>query len=309
MLKNYTEVMDKAKFMGPVTISVAVAQDKDVLEAVKAAEEAGLASAILVGDEELIKPMIEEVGLSIDTPIIHEADISQALLKAVSIVRNGEAQVLMKGLVNSSDFLRAVLNSETGLRTGRLLSHLAAFEIPGQEKIVFHTDGGINIAPNLEEKREILVNAIFALKNLGIEIPKVAILAANEKINPQMPATVDARVLVDMGEKGELPSCIIEGPIAMDVAVSPDAARHKGLDSRISGDVDLFLLPNIEAGNLVGKTLIYSARARMAGFILGTTHPVVMTSRAETAEGKLNSIALACLASGKVTVNSGKSSS
>lgn len=294
LYRSFGEILEKVRSGGPVTISVAVAQDRDVLEAVKAAEEAGIARAILVGDENLINPLREKVGLSPDTAVIHEPETNKAALSAVSLVKKGEAQVLMKGLINSSDFLKAVLHATEGLRTGRLLSHLAVFEVPGEEKLVFHTDGGINIAPNLGEKKDILVNAMLALNAIGITSPYVALLTANEMVNPKMPATVDAKALVEMSEQGELPPGIVEGPIALDVAVSPLAAKHKGIVSRVSGKVDLFLVPNIETGNALGKSLIYYAKAKMAGLVLGATHPVVMTSRAETAEGKLNSIALAC---------------
>lgn len=299
MFLTFNDVLEKVKGrQEALTISVAVAQDNDVLGAIKLAQEAGLAKAILVGNKAEIVPMLEEIGLSADIPIIDEPDISLAALKAVSLVKRGEAQVLMKGMVNSSDFLKAVLNGDEGLRTGRLLSHLAVFEVPGQKKLVFHTDGGMNIAPNLAQKKDILVNALLALNAMGIEKPHVAILTANEKVNPKMPATVDAKELVEMWEKGEFPPSVIEGPIALDVAVSSQAAEHKGITSKISGKVDLFLMPNIEAGNICGKTLLYYANAKMAGLVLGATNPIVMTSRAETAIGKLNSIALACLAFG-----------
>ncbi|SET81949.1 phosphate butyryltransferase [Natronincola peptidivorans] len=298
MYRNYKEVLEKAKSLGPVTISVAVAQDKDVLEAIRYAKEAGLAKAVLVGDETLIKPLLEEIGLSKDTKIVHEADPIKAALTAVSLVKKGEAQVLMKGLVNSSDFLKAVLDPEVGLRTGRLLSHLAVFEIPGQDRLIYITDGGMNIAPNLEEKKDILTNAILALQAIGIKKPNAAVLTANEAVHPKMQATVDAKALADMSDEGLLPEATVEGPIAFDVAISEEAAEHKGLKSKIAGKADLFLVPTIETGNVLGKALIYCAKAKMAGLILGATHPIVMTSRAETAEGKLNSIALACLAKG-----------
>ena len=181
MFRNFQEVLEKAKERKRLTISVAVAQDRDILKAIKIAEEAGLANAILVGSKDELIPMLEEMGLSSDISIVHEPDINKAALKAVSLVRRGEAQVLMKGMINSSDFLRTVLDDGEGLRTGRLLSHLAAFEVPGQEKLIFHTDGGMNIVPDLEQKKEILINAILALNAMGIEKPNVAVLAANEK--------------------------------------------------------------------------------------------------------------------------------
>lgn len=262
--------------------------------------DAGFASAILVGDRELIEPMAQKLGFPASTEIIHEPEPAKAALQAVSLVRSGRAQVLMKGLINSADFLKAVLNPGVGLRTERILSHLVAFEIEGQEKLVFHTDSGINIAPSLQDKKEIVINAMLALRAMGITEPRVAILAANEVVNPKMPATVDARALMEMSLAGELPPGIVEGPIAMDVALNPEAARHKGIKSRVSGEVDIFVHPNIESGNIAGKTLLYYTRTRMAGVILGAAAPVVMTSRAETADGKFNSIALACIQAGKV---------
>lgn len=304
MLRNFEEVVTKAKEFGEVAISVAAAQDKEVLEAVKAAMDAGLAKAILVGDATLITPLLTEVGLPADTPIVHEPDVKQAALTATSLVSKGEAQVLMKGLVNSGDFLKSVLNTEVGLRTGRTLCHFAAFEDPNGSKLLYHSDGGMNIAPNLEAKKDIITSSIMALGILGIKQPKVAILAANEVVNPKMQATLDAKALVDMHAAGELfPESIIEGPIAMDVALNPEAAKHKGLTSKISGDVDLFIFPTIETGNLVSKALIYYANFKNSGVILGATNPIVMVSRADTAEAKLNSIALACLLAGGAAKN------
>ena len=298
MLRNFQDVLANAATLGRVKISVAVAQDKDVLHALKMAFDAGLVEPILVGDAATIKPLLSQVGLPDSTRIVDEPDINQAALAAVALVRNGEAAVVMKGLINTSDFLKAVLNSQVGLRTGRLLSHLSVFEIPGEPRLVFHSDGGMNIAPSLAEKKDILVNALFMLHSLGIPQPKVAVLTANEQISPKMPATTDAKALTDMSVAGELPEGIVEGPIALDVAISPEAAKHKGIVSRVSGEVDLFLMPNIETGNSLGKSLLYYANAKMAGVILGATHPIVLTSRSETPEGKLYSIALACLAAG-----------
>ena len=300
MYCNYHEILEKVKSDGQVIVCVAVAQDKEVLEAIKLALDVGIAQAILVGDAVLISPLLIQVGLAPDTQIIHEPDPIQAALRAVSLVRNGQAQVLMKGLINSSDFLRAVLDKKDGLRRGQLLSHLAAFEIPGQEKLIFITDGGMNIAPTLQDKKGILTNAMLALHAMGIENPHVAVLTANEVVNHKMPATVDAENLVEMSRTGELPAGIVEGPISLDVAISLEAMKHKGIASKVSGSVDLMLVPTIEVGNILGKALIYFAKSKMAGIVLGASHPIVMTSRAETPEGKLNSIALACLVKSNV---------
>lgn len=298
MLRTFQDILKKARNCGRKTISVAVAQDKDVLQALKMACDVSLVKPILVGDAAAIKPLMAQVGLSADTVIIDQPDINKAAHTAVALVHKGEAEVLMKGLVNTSDFLKAALNAESGLRSGRLLSHLAAFEVPGEEKLVFHTDGGMNIAPDLAEKKDILINAMLALHSLGIAKPNVAILTANEQVSPKMPATIDAKALADLGTAGQLPKGVVEGPISLDVAVSPDAARHKGLTSKVSGQVDLFLMPSIETGNTLSKSLIYYAKGRMAGIVLGATNPIVLTSRADTPAGKLHSIALACLVAG-----------
>jgi len=251
MLRNYQEMRAAAQRRGPATVAVAAAQDREVLEAVHAAIRAGLAQAILVGDEAQIGPLAKEAGLDPKVPVIHEPDMAQASLKAAALVREGQAQVLMKGLVNSAVFLKAALDAERGLRTGRLLSHLAAFEVPGRAKLEFLTDGGMNIAPGLEEKQQILANALDGLARIGVAEPRVAVLSANEQVSPKLQSSVDAKAVADAWAGGAFPGCVLEGPIALDVAVSPEAARHKGLSSRISGEVDLYLVPNIDAGNLL----------------------------------------------------------
>ncbi len=294
MLTGFEELRIRARSRGPLPVVVAAAQDEEALRAVKAAQDAGLAEPVLVGDETLIRPLLSSVGLPADIRLIHEPEPAPAALAAAKIVSGTEVGILMKGMVNSSDFLRAVLHPECGLRTDRLLCHLAAFEVPGDKKLVFHTDGGMNVAPTLAEKKDIVRSSLRALADLGIDCPKVAVLAANEVVSPKMPATVNAQALMEMNRRGELGPAIVEGPMAMDVALSREAAAHKGIKSRIAGDVDLFVVPGIEAGNILGKALIHCAGAQSAGVILGATRPVVMVSRADSAAAKLNSIALAC---------------
>jgi len=276
------------------TVAVAAAADAEVIQTARMAAEQGIADFILVGDAQKIADLTAEAPLPAGVSVMDEADDAAAALTAVKLVKDGKADVLMKGLVNSSIFLKAVLDKENGLRTGRRLSHLAAFEVPGCDRLAFHTDGGMNLFPDLALKQEILESALDALHRLGMECPNVAVLAANETVNEKMPSTLDAAALVALHKEGKFPGCVIEGPVAMDVALSAEAAHHKKIDSAIAGKTDLFLVPNIEAGNLVGKTLMYCAGAKMAGVILGASHPVVMTSRAENAEGKLNSLLLAC---------------
>lgn len=271
--------------------------DGEVLRTAAEARCEEIADFILVGDQNRIKALAEKEGLDLESAgtVVHEPNEAGAALLAAELVRNGKADVLMKGFVNSSVFLKAVLDEKRGLRGEQSLSHLAAFEIPGQSKLAFYTDGGMNPFPDYGLKRQILLNGLEALKRLGIYEPRVAVLTANETVNPKMPATVDAAELTEAWKRGEFPPCIVEGPVALDVALSREAALHKGIESRISGDTDLFVVPNIEAGNLIGKSLVYYAGAKMAGVVLGGRRPVVLTSRAENAEGKLNSIILACL--------------
>ncbi len=298
MYQTFEEVVREAGNRGPKTVAVAAAEDRDVLAALKMARDQGLADPVLVGNREIIAPLAQEVGFDSTVRIIDEPDQDQAALKAVTLVSSGEAQVLMKGLINSGNFLKAVLNKEKGLRKSKVLSHLAVFEVPGVDRLMFHSDGGMNVLPDLETKSEILINALGAMASMGLENPAVAVLSHNEQVNEKMPSTTDAAALVAMAERGELPPCRIEGPMAMDVAASAEAARHKKIASRIAGSVDLFLFTNIEAGNMVGKTLNYYAGAKMAGMILGAAAPVIMASRSDDAAAKLNSIALGCLSAG-----------
>jgi len=297
--KNFQEMLAKLQGGNRLVVSVAVAQDEPVLEAIKLAYDLNLATAILVGDAAKIQPMLQTVGLPANIPVVHEPDDAAAALAAVALVKDGRAQVLMKGLVNTALFLKAVLKGETGLRCGNMLSHLTALEIPGEKKLLFLTDAALNTYPELAEKKGILVNAMRTMAEMGIATPKVAILAANEAVSPKIPATVDAQALVEMSARGELPAGIIEGPFAMDVIAKEEAAQHKGITSKIAGDVDLILMPNIDTGNAVVKTLTNYAKAKFAGIVVGATNPIVLTSRSETPEGKLFSIALAILAYGE----------
>lgn len=300
ILKSLNDLVDAARRLGSTTVAVAAAEDIETVEAVRNAISLGFIKAILVGDQSRILALCGTEGLPEGARIVHAASLPDAAWKATAIVSSGEADVLMKGLINTSDFLKAVLNPEKGLRTERLLSHLAAFEIPGESKLMFHSDGGMVVLPKLEEKKAILRNALDALQRLGIKNPNVAILAANEKIDPKIPSTTDARAIVDAWERGEFPECIIEGPIAMDVATSEAAAKHKGINSVIAGKVDLFIFPSIEAGNIAGKILVRYGGAKMAGIILGASKPIVLVSRSDNASAKVFSIALACLASKKI---------
>ncbi len=298
MLKNFDEVLEKVRSIEPFTVSVAAAADKELLQAVKEAADLGFVRPVLVGDTKAIGDICAEIGLK-PLDILAADGEEEAVAAAVKAVREGGAQVLMKGLVNTSIYMRGILNKEHGLRTGRLLSMMAVYEAPGYHKLVYCSDSGINVAPNLEQKKDILKNILLATKSIGLENPKVAALTANEMVDPKIQSTVDAAGLVEYVASGALGpdlSCIIEGPIAFDVAFDPHAAAHKKIDSKITGETDIVIFPNMEAGNIMGKSWIHLCKCRWAGIVLGATHPVILGSRADTPEIKLNSIALACLA-------------
>ena len=297
MIRNYEELRRKAMHgtagENGYVVSVANAADREVIETIKELRRLEIADAILTGNRAVIEKMCREIGLE-PIPEIVEADGEvEAAEKAVRLVRDGRAHVLMKGLVNTSTFLRAVLNPDWGVRGEGLLCHLGCFEIPSWPKLQFHTDAGMIPAPTVEQKRQMIDQSVEVLKKLGIDEPKVAALCANEIVNPKMPATVEAAQLQKWNEEGVITGCIVEGPIALDVALSKRAADHKKIESRIAGETDLFVMPDIEAGNLVGKTLMFLAGAKMAGIILGAKCPIVLVSRSDNAEAKINSLAFA----------------
>ena len=293
---GFDSLVDRAKSLGRAKVAVAAAADEEVLEAIKLAEEEGLISPVLVGDIEKIKYFAQEIGLELEgSELIHETNPLAAAHRAIDAVIEGQAHFLMKGLINSSDFLRAVLRPERGLRTGRLLSHLAAFQVPGFSRLLFVTDGGMNIAPKLEQKREILQNSLLYLKDIGMDSVNVIVLTANEVANPKIPSTMDAQALAEMNQAGEFPGAIVEGPMALDGAVSAVALKHKGITSQINGDVDLFLVPTIEVGNVMGKSMVYFAGATMAGIVLGAQVPIVLTSRNDTPRSKFMALTMAAL--------------
>ena len=293
---GFESLLDRAKSLGRAKVAVAAAADKEVLEAIKLAEKEGLIIPILVGDVLEIKRLAKEIGFSLKgVELIHEPSPEAVAHKAVDAVVDGQAHFLMKGLINSADFLRAVLRPVRGLRTGRLLSHLSAFQVPGFSRMLFVTDGGMNIAPNLAQKKEILENSLLYLKGIGMDSVNVIVLTANEVANPKMPATMDAQALAEMSRAGEFPGAIVEGPLALDGAVSAAALKHKGICSQINGEVDLFLVPSIEVGNVLGKSMVYFAGATMAGILLGAQVPIVFTSRNDTPRSKFMALAMAAL--------------
>ncbi len=298
MVKNFDELIKLAIEKGPKRVAVACAQDDDALKAIKEAYEKGIIKGILVGDTDKIKSISNEIELDLsDFELIHIEDMAEASLKAVSMVSSGEADLVMKGLVDTSIILKAVLNKEVGLRTGNVLSHVAVFDIPTYHKILTVTDAAMNIAPDLKAKKQIIENALAVTKALEIDLPNVGVIAAKEKVTESMPATVDAGELVKMNQSGEIMNCKVGGPFALDNAVSKEAAQIKGIKDPMAGDVDILLCPTIEAGNVLYKALNFLANAKSAGIIVGAKAPIILTSRADSDESKLNSIALGVLMS------------
>jgi phosphate butyryltransferase len=278
-------------------VAVAVAQDPSVLTAVDEARRRKIAEATLVGSEEEIREAAESAGVSLDgSVVVDEPDPVRAVATAARTVSSGDADILMKGYIHTDDFLRGVLDKESGLRTGSIMSHVFIAEVGEQDKLVFITDGAMNIAPDLEQKAAILLNAVHLAKVFGVMMPKVAVLAAVELVNPAMPATVDAACLAKMSERGQfVPACTVDGPFALDNAVSLAAAEHKRIGGPVAGQADILVVPNIEAGNMLAKSLVYFGHDRLVGLLVGAKAPVVLTSRADTAESKLLSIAGAVL--------------
>jgi phosphate butyryltransferase len=301
MIRSLSEVMEVARQRGPKTVSVACAQDADVLMAVTRAKEAGIAEAILVGDREKIDAIASEQGLDLSSfEIIDIKDPVEASLKAVELVSSGKAHMVMKGMVDTSVILKAVLNKEIGLRTGNVLSHIAAFEVKGFDRLFLVTDAAMNIKPDLNTKKQMIENAVIVAKALDNEVPKVAVICAKEKANPAMPDTMDAAELTAMNERGEITGCIVGGPFAIDNAVSVEAAELKGISHPVAGHADILVAPNIEGGNILYKTLGFMAFSDSAAVILGAKAPIVLTSRADSDESKLNSIALGVLCAAKL---------
>ncbi|MFB6341546.1 bifunctional enoyl-CoA hydratase/phosphate acetyltransferase [Saccharicrinis sp. FJH62] len=275
---------------------LAVADDPHSLGAVIAAQEKNIIDAVLVGDQNKIEKVAYEHEISIKgTQIIHEPDKLKGIRLSVSLVHNKQADILMKGNVKTPDLLRGVLNKEWGLRTGKLLSHFALFEVPTYHKLIAITDVAMNISPNLNEKIGILENSVSYLHKLQIANPKVAVLGAIEVVDEKMSATLDAALLSKMNQRDQIMGCIIDGPLAFDNAVSSESAKHKGIKSDVAGDCDILLVPDIEVGNVLYKSLVFFSNAKVASVVLGASAPIVLTSRSDSEEAKFNSILLAAV--------------
>ena len=298
VLKSFDEIIDHVKRGPTKTIAVAMAEDDDVLSALNRAYDAGIADAVLIGNQKEIESRASRLAIDIAKfDIINELEEKYCVVRAIQLVREGLSNTLMKGKCSTSILLKGVLDKDHGLEACSLLSHLAVFQVPTYRKFIFMSDGGMNIAPNLKEKVAITENAIAAAIQLGITEPKVALIAAVEKVNPDaMPCTRDAAIISKMGQREQIKGAIIDGPLAIDNAIDPYACEVKGIKGSVCGDADILIMPNIETGNCFYKTMAYLADSKTAGVIVGANVPIILTSRADSDETKFLSITLAiCL--------------
>ena len=296
--KTFEELIAAVKCK-PVTarMAVAAAGDEHTLQAVLRARAEGIVTPVLVGDKAIIDQVLAELGETVPAEDIYdEPDLAEAARKAVALVKEGKADFLMKGRLDTSVLLKAVVNKENGLGKGGVMSHFTAFEVPTYHKLLMPVDGGMVTYPTLEQKKAIIENTVGALRAMGYDNPKVGILACVEKLNPKMPETVEGDALKQMNQKGEITGCVVEGPISYDCAVSKEIADFKGFESPVAGDCDVLVAPNIHAGNIMGKMLTVTCKAKMAGFIVGAQCPIVMTSRGSSAEEKYLSIVISAAA-------------
>ena len=292
--QHLSEILEIARKQKSKKLAVAAAEENHVLQAVLNARDENIIEPILVGDSNKIHELAKNEDLTLDNvPVIHEPDPGKASQLAVKLVHNGEASILMKGMVPTALFLKAVLDSTIGLRKSNLLSHTALFEIPGHPKLIAVTDAAINLIPNTTEKVHIIENAVEIFHRLGIKEPKVAILGPIETINPKIQSTVEAAELKELFNQGLITGCLLDGPLAMDNAVSPEAAAQKGIEGPVAGDADILLTPDLICGNILYKSLIFMAKGISAAIIMGAQVPIVLTSRADSKQSKLMSIALA----------------
>jgi len=297
MITSIQDLVTQAKQLQTKTLVVACAADNHVLEAVEMARKEDIINAILIGDQDEIMSLLQSLKIEFTNyTIINQPDNVLACQNAVQLVHDHHDYFLMKGLVDTRIILQAALHKEYGLRTKNRISHVSVLEVPTHPKLLFMSDGGMNIAPTLDEKRQIIENAVTIAHSLGITTPNVGVLAAVEKVNPQMQATLDAESLVQMNKEGIITGCIVGGPFALDNAINKEAAIHKGITNPIAGLVDILLMPQIESGNIFYKTMMFLANAKSASIIAGATKPIVLTSRADSKESKFYSIALGALA-------------
>ncbi len=292
-ITNFDDLLAEARRVGPKRIAIAGAEEHEVLLAAQDATQQGFARCILVGQVEKIYQAAQEHGISLyGMSLLDEPDIRRTIRRTVLLAAEGEADVIMKGSVSTGSLLSMVLNREIGLRTGRLLSHVGVFEVPGYDRFIFITDGGVNISPTVDQKLEIIYNAVQVAHRLGLKEPRVALLAASELLSPHIPASLDALALTKMAEQGWVEGALVDGPLALDTAVSPKAAEIAQAKGPVAGHADILVVPDVDTGNMVAKVITFFVRGRMAGVVVGAKVPLVISSRADLHEIKLVSMAL-----------------
>jgi len=290
------EMVRVARQVGPVRVAVAAAHDPEVLKAVDQAQQEGIVQATLVGDWPAIEAYAAQVGAGLSgATFIHEPDPRLAARQVIGLARHGQAQVVVKGQIKTADLLSLALNREVGIRGRRLLSHVAVYELPGMERLIYLSDSGVVVYPDVYQKLEIINNAVAVAHLFGLARPKVAILAASDVVHPKIPASLDALALSKMAEQGWVEGAVVDGPLGLELAIDPRAAALEESDSPIAGQADILIVPNVEAGNIVAKGLLYFAHARMAGLVVGGRVPVLINSRADSAETRYLSLAMAAV--------------
>jgi len=290
-MKDFEELFKKLEQVKKQKVVLAGAEDLEAMKALAKSCEMGITQAILVGNSQKIEENLKNNPIK-DCEIIHTDTSEETAETSVKYISEGTGTVLMKGMIKTAILLKAVLNKEWGLRSGKLLSHVAVASTTTLNKIIAITDGGMNLKPTLEEKVSIIDNAVSLMISLGVEKPKVAPIAAVEVVNPKMPETLEAALLSKMNERNQIRNCIIEGPLGLDNALSKFAATVKGIEGDVAGDADILLVPDIHSGNFLGKSVEYIGGGTIGGLIMGARVPIVIVSRADKAQAKLTSIAL-----------------
>ena len=295
-IANFGEMVDAARRAGPVPVAVVAAHDPQVLKAVDRAQQQEIVAATLVGDWPAIEAYAAQTGVDLTASnIVHEPDPLRAARLGVSLAREGQAEAVVKGQIKTAELLSIALNRHVGIRKRGLLTHVGIFELPGLDRLIYLSDSGVVVYPNVYQKLEIINNVVAVAHLFGLIEPKVAILAASDTVHPKIPASIDALALSKMAEQGWVEDAVVDGPLGLELAISPRAAKLEESDSPIAGLADVLIVPNVEAGNIVAKGLLYFARARMAGLVVGAQVPIVISSRADSAETRYLSLSMAAL--------------
>ncbi len=296
MAARLEQMVAKAQSLPMGCMAVAAAHDPQVLRSVEEAYELGIATAVLIGDARRIEAIAREEGLGLRGAVIEDCpDDVRAAFRAVSLAREGKANVVVKGQVKTALFLRAALDREQGIRQQKLISHVGVFEVPGLDRLLYMSDSGVVLYPTVWQKLVIIQNAIQAARKLGVEEPRVAILGANERVHPSRPAGVEALLLARMAADGWVSGAVVDGPLPLDVALRPQVAKLKGVAGPVAGRADVVIVPNVEAGNIAAKAIQYLGHGEMAGMVVGARVPILINSRADDAPTRLRSVAMAVL--------------